>query len=390
MDEKQKYELLDVSTRKTVVASGKEMDLINTVTEYRKQSAQFLKDSHDADVLTTTTEELRQGFVRQQKRLRKRELQIEIEEEDVQLFPRLNKGGPAQMSDIFPDGEYVIGCFRKRMKRTTKYRRNPDEAATFVDVPWVHYYTRGKEGEGSKLSSADVLYESSLCGRRTEYLPLSVLEEKKTLIIMLAVLMVFLWIVCGISAIFAYAYLFAPKVHMAYLLGFCCAGIAKVAVVVTKRYGMLSGEYHYRLRSRKMIEAIREEKPDFCVERFVSLIDDKLNHIIYAEDKDELVSFTEGSLGDFRRDHENVVNVERMNFWIDKCRKEDGCLYLQITERLWVIRDDRNAITRQREDVRLQVMKPIDGIMSQDFYEDWCITGAEITKDLVYEYEYEG
>lgn len=389
MDEKQKYELLDISARKTVVASDAEKDLINTVTEYRNQTVDFMKDSHDSTMLTAATEELQQGFIRQQKRLRKRELQIEIEEEDVQLFPRLNKGGPAQMSDIFPDGEYVIGCFRKRMKRTTKYRRNHDEAATFVDVPWVHYYTRGKEGEGSKLSSADVLYEPSLCGRRTEYLPSHVMEEKKIPIIIMAVLMILLWIACGTSAIFFYALTAADK-DWGVVLALLAFGIGKVALDVTKLHGRLSGEYHYRLRSRKMIELIRKEKPDFCVDKLVSLIDDKLNHIIYAEDKDELVSFTEDGLGNFRRDHENVVNVERMNFWIDKCKKEDGCLYLQITERLRVTRDDRNAITREREDVRLQVMKPIDGIMSEDFYEDWCITSAEITKDLVYEYEYEG
>lgn len=52
MDEKQKYELLDVSTRKPMVATGKDAELINKVAEYRKQSAQFLKDSHDSDVFT--------------------------------------------------------------------------------------------------------------------------------------------------------------------------------------------------------------------------------------------------------------------------------------------------------------------------------------------------
>ena len=389
MDEKQKYELLDVSTRKPMVATGKDAELIHKVAEYRKQSADFLRDSHDSDVLTATTEEMRQGFIRQQKRLRKRELQIEIEEEDVQLFPHLNKGGPAQMSDVFPDGDHILRCFRKRMKRTTKYRRNHDEAATFVDLPWVHYYTREKEGEEAQISSVDMLYESVLCGRRTEYLPSHVMEEKKIPIIILAVVMILLWIACGTSSIFFYALTMANK-DWGVVLAFLALGIGKVALDVTKLHGRCLGSYNYRLRSRKMIEVIREEKPDFCVERFVSLIDDKLNHIIYAEDKDELVSFTEDGLGNFRRDHENVVNVERMNFWIDKCRKEDGCLYLQITERLWVTRDDRNAITRQREDVRLQVMKPIDGIMSEDFYEDWCITSAEITKDLVYEYEYEG
>ncbi len=389
MDEKQKYELLDISARKTVVASGKEMDLINKVTEYRNQTVDFMKDSHDSAVLTAAAEELRQGFIRQQKRLRKRELQIEIQEEDVQLFPRLNMGGPAQLCDFATDGEYTVGSFRKRMKRTTKYRRNHDEAASFVDLPWVHYYTREKEGEGSKLSSVDMLYESTLCGRNTEYLPFPVLEKKKVSIIALAVLMTLLWMACGACAIFFYALTMADK-DWGVVLAFLALGVGKVAMEVTKLYGRCSGSYHYRLRSRKMIELIRKEKPDFCVDRLVSLIDDKLNHIIYAETKEELASFTEDGLGNFRRDHENVVNVERMNFWIDKCKKEDGYLYLQVTERLWVTRDDRNAITREREDVRLQLMKPIEGIMSEDFYEDWCITSAEITKDLVYEYEYEG
>ncbi len=389
MDEKQEYELLDVSARKTFMASGKEADLIHRVIEYRNQSVDFLKDSHDSTVLSAASEEMREGFIRQQKRLRKRELQIEIEEEDVQLFPHLNMGGLAQLCDFATDGEYTIGCFRKRMKRTTKYRRNHDEAATFVDLPWMHYYTREKEGEAGQLSSVDVLYESSLCGRNTEYLPFPVLEKKKVSIIALAVLMTLLWMACGICAIFFYALTMANR-DWGVLLAFLALGVGKVALDVTKLHGRCSGSYHYRLRSRKMIELIRKEKPEFCVDRLVSLIDDKLNHIIYAEDKEELVSFTEGSLGNFRRDHENVVNVERMNFWIDKCKKEDGCLYLQVTERLWVTRDDRNAITREREDVQLQLMKPVDGIMSEDFYEDWCIISAEVTKDLVYEYEYEG
>lgn len=389
MNEKQKYELLDISSRKIVVASDKEADLMNKVSKYRKQTADFRKDSHDSTVLTAATEELRQGFIRQQKRLRKRALQIEIQEEDVQLLPRLNICGPAQFCDIAADGEYTIGCFRKRMRRTTKYRRDHDEAVTFVDLPWVHYYVRQKDGEVGQISSVDMLYETELCGRRTEYLPLDVMKKKKIPINILCILLILLWMVCCMCAIMFYAFSMSGKSISMMIWGlFLALGAGYVAFKVTKLHGRCEGSYNYRLRSRKMMEAIRQEKPDFCLDRLVSLIDEKLNHIIYAEDKEELVAFTEDGLGNFRRDHENVINVERMNFWINKCRKEDGCLYLQITERLWITRDDRNAITREREDVRLQLMKPVDGIMAEDFYEDWCITSAEITKDLVYEYEY--
>lgn len=389
MDEKQKYELLDISSRKIVVASDKEADLMNKVSKYRKQTADFRKDSHDSAVLTAATEELRQGIIRQQKRLRKRELQIEIQEEDVQLLPRLNTCGPAQFCDIAADGEYTIGCFRKRMKRTTKYRRNHDEAAAFTDLPWVHYYVREKEGEVGQISSVDMLYEGDLCGRRTEYLPFDVMKKKKIPITILCILMILLWVLCCMCAIMFYAFSMSGKSISMMIWGlFLALGAGKAALEVTKLHGRCEGSYNYRLRSRKMMEAIRQEKPDFCLDRLVSLIDDKLNLIIYTEDKEELIAFTEDGLGNFRRDHENVINVERMNFWINKCRKEDGCLYLQITERLWITRDDRNAITREREDVRLQLMKPVDGIMAEDFYEDWCITSAEITKDLVYEYEY--
>ncbi len=358
------------------------MDSKNTVIEYQNQRTAFMKDSHDSSMLAAATEELQQSFVRQQERLRKHNLQIEIQEEDVKPLSLI--GG--EVSDN--GGEYIPGCFQKKSQFTTKYRRNYDEVATFQDNVYACYYVMETPPTGSKLSSVDVIYERMTYDRSKEYMDSKPFNLMKVGVIILGILMVILWMLCITAGVFTYLCFFGIRIS-----GWAGVG-AGLCFVTFKGSMALTGLYEQKLRyyqrrrlSRSVVESIRKKVPDFCMEKFVALMDSRLKQMIYAENREELGTFLDCNVEPFLQEHENVVHMERTNFWFEQFHQDNDYLYLVIRQRIYMAEDKDNAIIREFQDIRMRLIKPIAGIMSEDFYQDWYITNVEVCKEMFPEAE---
>ena len=324
------------------------------------------------------TQELKQSLLLQHERLKKHGLQVEVREEETE--PLSFGGGEI----IGPDEVYKSGVFNRELKRTTKYVRINEEVVTFQDDIRQNLFVMDMPGENSRVSSVDVIYERMTYGRDKEYLDRLSFKLMKIGVNLVGSWMVSLWMICGTSGLFVYALFFVRRtIGWAAIAVAICVAAFKGSMSVTRLYGRKWTFYQRRTRSRKVVEEIRKEMPDFCMEKLVALMDGRLNRIIYSENPEELGTFLDCDISTFRKDHENVIHMERTNFWFEKYYKEGDYLHLNIRQRMYMTEYKDNGINREEKEIRMYLTKPIAGIMTEDFYEDWYVSQVEAVKDLV-------
>ncbi len=324
------------------------------------------------------TEELQQSLLLQKQRLEKYGLQVEVQEEETgSLF---FGGGEI----IGPDEVYKPGIFERKLKRTTKYVRINEEVVTLKDNICQIFYVMDMPGENSRVSSVDVIHERMTYGRNKEYMDSLSFKLMKMGLNLVGSWMISLWMICGTSGLFVYALFFGRNTRgWAAIAVAICVAAFKGSMSVTRLYGRKWTFYQRRTRSRKVVEEIRKEMPDFCMEKLVTLMDSRLNRIIYSENPEELGTFLDCDISTFRKDHENVIHMERTNFWFEKYYKEGDYLHLNIRQRMYMTEYKDNGINREEKEIRMYLTKPIAGIMTEDFYEDWYVSQVEVVKDLV-------
>lgn len=327
------------------------------------------------------SEELQQSLWRQKKRLAKHGLQRELQ--DKELKPLSFIGG--ELLDT--DGKYIPFCFERKLKRTTKYWRNNDEAATFIDDICEHYYAMKEVDESAKITSVDVIYEKMSYERSKEYIGRKSFGFMDIGIAVLGILMIFLWMICWTSALFIFILLMGQgsSVWSSITIGICIVSF-KGSIRLTRYYETRWKLHQRRMRSRSVLESICRQMPEFCMEKIVAFVDSCINQIIYSEGYEEIGSFLECDISNFLQIHENVVHMERTNFWLKKFEQDSEYLYLDVMLSMVMEEYVENSIIREVKDIRIHLMKPIGGIMSEeDFYQDWYVTGVEVVKEPEYE-----
>ena len=135
-----------------------------------------------------------------------------------------------------------------------------------------------------------------------------------------------------------------------------------------------------RLRSRKITQRIMERSPDFCLEKFIGILNSKLLRLIYADRTEDIRDFVSCDATAFLKDHADVITCEFINFVFTGLREEDGCMYLDVKYTVFLERDLEETVGRSEETILLQLIRPVDGIMESDLYHDWSITNIETKK----------
>lgn len=324
------------------------------------------------------TQELEQSLLLQQERLKKHGLQVEVQEEEVKPLSFI--GG-----EIFGTDEmYLPGCFERNLKRITKYTHGNEEVVTLQDQICQHFYVMDISGENRKVSSMDVVYENMSYDRSKEYINRISFKRLKRGVNLMSLLVLFLWAVCMASGCLTFALFFARNIPgWASIAIAACVISFNAGMVLTRLYERKWNLYHLREKSRKVVEDIQKEVPDFCMEKLVALMDSRFHQIIYGEKPEEFGTFLDCDISGFRKDHENVINMERTNFWFRKFSREGDYLYLNTLQSVYMTEYKGNAISREVKNIRIQLTKPVNSIMSEDFYEDWYVTDVEIVKESV-------
>ncbi len=324
-------------------------------------------------MLVSATKELEQSLLLQQERLKKHGLQVEVQEEDVKPLDFI--GGES----FDPDEAYMPGCFERNLKRTTKYIHGNEEVVTLQDSICQRFYVMDMPGENSKVSSVDVVYENMSYDRSKEYIDSTSFKRLKTGVNLMSLLMLFLWAICMASGCLSFALFCGRNIPgWASIAIAVCVISFSASMSFTRLYERKWILYHRREKSRSVVEAIHKEMPDFCMEKLVALMDSRFNQMIYSENPEELGVFLDCDISGFRKDHENVINMERTNFWLRKFYREGDYLHLNIMQSVYMTEYKDNAISREVKDIRIQLTKPVNSIMSTDFYYDWYVTGVEV------------
>ena len=316
------------------------------------------------------SEEFLEGINAQRRRLRTRNLQIHR-----QSMP-LNDG--ALNFKIFTDGVYRIGFLRKRWKRRIAYMRGGKEVSSFKDSAWIHYYMKKEPGEETKISSMDVFRLYLPFGKNEEYLAENMISKGKVLTVGTLIIAILFWMLTGLILPVLLICAVIPSLWVEVsILTHCLICTGGISIATTWFYRKCSLWTKWREDSGKVVDAIRQKEPEFCIEKLISIVSSRMQRLMFADTKEDVGDIISCDIIGFLKDHANVVNCETQNFWFTGFRVDGNCMYLDVTLRVRLERDLGGHIERSKETIMLQLNKAVQGIMSEDLYSDWSIARIE-------------
>ncbi|MBR4083205.1 MAG: hypothetical protein IKK33_02855 [Lachnospiraceae bacterium] len=356
-----------------------DMERINHIFASTGVSLPISLDGNQESWQVPVTEEFLQGITAQRKRLRSRNLQIHRQSLDwAQQSPRFGGGIFAQGGQMYIDGEYKIGCLRKHWKRITTYMRNQRKVSSFNNTSWLHYYLIKESGEECRISSIDTINLVELYGRSDEYRIINGKYPGRALQITTIFLSIVGWLLSAVQVPLWLIILLIPSIrsYAPIVLG-CLVWCVVFSVTGTWLASKFKLWRKWRIDSHRVITAIREKVADFCIEKFISIVCSRVQRLYYADAVTEVGDIISCDISGFLRNHANVVNCETLNFWFTGFREDGNYMYMDVTLRVRLDRDLGGRIERKKQTIMLQLMKPIQGIMSEDLYHDWSVVKIE-------------
>ncbi len=315
-------------------------------------------------------EEFLEGVNAQRKRLRNRNLQIHRQS-------MLLKDG-AQNRQSFNDGVYRIGCLHKHWKRSVSYMRGGKEISSFKDRVRMHYYMKKEPGEETKISSMDIFNLYLPFGRSEEYLAENVISKGKVLEVGSLILTILSWLLTGMILPLFIICLMVPSLWMfAGILVHCLLWTGGISIAGTFFFRKCKLWVKWREDSRRVVAAIREREPEFCIEKLISIINSRTQRLLFADTAEDVGDIISCDIYGFLKEHANVVNCETRNFWFTGFRVDGNYMYMDCTLRIRLERDLGGRIERSKQTIMLQLNKAVQGIMSEDLYNDWSIAKIE-------------
>ena len=340
----------------------------------RKQDI-FERDFTEAEMENgfLASEDIERVFSLQKKRLEKRNMKMHTEEKN---FCRI----PLQTINFFQDGKCKVTQFNKRIRRKVSYYRNKQLLRQVDKNTAIRYYISAEPDEGHKLTSVDVHNRQEVFGRSDEFGKPERFSWEKALslcrvfftVLVLIVLVLLLRLI--IRSRFGNMF-FRMGDLLIFFLTMDFAGI----VLESRSLKEIWVNYKRRASSKRVVEEIRKNMPDFSVEKFISMADSRVKCLYYAERYDDIADFLNDlSQGNGTRD--KIVNCDLVNFWFDKYYQDEENQYLTVTHRGFLMMDNRSIVSEKKVDFQVNFVKPLNSIMSMDDYHDWYM---EINGDLL-------
>lgn len=359
----------------------------DTINAYRCRKKDCLEGTYDIEIEEkdwgSATKELQKEHISQRKRLVRRGFSIELGDIDISRIPFLGNIPILDKDRFFYDGKYPIGCCRKKVKRIIKFTHEQETVDEFPSKIRLHYYTSGEPGEEAKVSSEEVFYTREPFAERAEYW-----NAKRWLWGQIHMALVIggygLLLTMGIiglgyslvSAFMETSPSLAFRLHVVIIaIAAILAGISLKGVV--KRYLMV---YNKRKQSKEVLHAIQKVKPDFCMEKFISIADSRIKSIYYMEKADDVSAFVNFDLTEFYMLNEDVLHCETNSFWFDAFYRDEATQYMEIIHRVVLYEDAGGRIKRSQCMLKVRFARPLESIMSSDYYYDWCIDRLEVLK----------
>lgn len=319
----------------------------------------------------------------QHKRLKKRGVQLKTLEKDLSKGFESGKVYYLQTESRYQDGPYSIGVLKKKRKRIREYYREKQILSKFKDKARFTYFVRQEPGEGKKISSEDMAFKAlGNYTREIEYQPEPYFKEQKA---MLGWLLTTPWVIMISSAgglrymlggVMAMLFPFLQGDIVAIVPTIIVAGMeCALTVSILKIYYL---NWRRRLKSHKVLQSIRQQYPEFCIEKFIAMTDSRLKRIFYADSMADIGDFVSCDLSEFLKDYANVVDCETLDFRFMGMSQDENYEYIDMRQKVLLTGDLGNRIKRKKRTVKIRLMRSKDSIMYTDFYRDWYIGEIDV------------
>jgi hypothetical protein len=358
----------------------KDIDRVNRILDHTKEPFPIEKAEKESPRLRVTREFL-EGVEARKKRWEFRDVRIEIKYEDITKKQDETDPYPDQL--ILKEGTYEIGRLRKEWKQTITYKRQNKKYINSQNKRRINYYLLKEAGEEDKISSVfmedNVGDQLPYFGRDEELTDGEGKKRRKddfwTIFwgCILWILFVVVFLACGWGGICLFLIVILtnlPSLIVLMISVFYNPWFIAKTTPLRKQ----------RLQSRKVTKLLLERSPEFCLEKFIGILNSKLLRLIYADDTEDIKDFTSCDVTDFLKDHADVINCEFINFAFIGLGEGDGCMYLDVKYTVFLERDLEETVGRSEETIVLQLARPVQGIMESDLYYDWSIAKVETQK----------
>lgn len=358
-----------------LVALGATQQEVEDVNKTLKKSGSALAirlDGSQEPRNIPVTEEYRAGINARRKRLQARNLKVNVQ---CEVLPEVVKNKDYV---VLNEGNYQIGCLRKRWNRVITYLRGEKKLLSLHSKSFFDYYILKEPGEECKVSSAYSYWVWEYVGRDEECMN----DTGKNRAITLRNKTLMGWLFVIIFGLFSLT-LFAGIAGMVALLFiggalFPSCGLPGIEGIYSK--ANLGTWRARRMNSRGVSTRLLEQSPGFCLEKLISSLNSKLLRLIYAEDAESVGDLVSCDMAQFLKNHADVVNCEINNFWFVSLKEDADYMYLDVAYRVELEKDCGLWIRRKKETILLQLARPLQGIMAADFYHDWSVVKIETRK----------
>ena len=304
--------------------------------------------------------ELVQVFQMQCKRLQKRGIRLKTQENEMSKGWESGKVYFLKTVNRYQDGSDFIGVLKKKVKRIREFCREDRILAKFKEKIWFTYFVRQEAGEERKLSSEDMALKAlGNYSRELEYQPELFFKEQKSMLG---------W------------FLYTPWIFV-----FCLKGLTALTMLVVgigfiwTVFAIKSlVSWRQRVKSHKCLASIRQQYPEFYMEKFASMAGNRLKMLFYADSMAEIGDFVSCDLSTFLQTYANVVDCETMDFWFMGMSQDENYEYIDVRQKVLLTGDLGNRMKRKKLTVKIRYMRSKDSIMYTDFYRDWYISEIEV------------
>lgn len=358
-------------------------ELNSIVTSYVESKTRMLNvpDLIDWDIVgRKVSPEMVEVLQRQCKRLKKRGITIWTQQRDMSKGWESGKVYYLQSEKRYQDGPCSIGVLEKKVKRYKEYCGKNRDSVGFHDKGWVAYFVTQEPGKEKMLSSEDMVFRR--LGKYTRVSELQTPQDFKQDKNLTVSLLCTLWVVGNLvadGAGYVLRYLLPmllpalPGNSMNSLVMGATIGVACIDCLFKVSLIKIFLSLRRRSKSRKALEHIREQWPDFSIEKFIAMADNRVKCILYADSMAEIGSFAGCDLTKVLEEYENVVDCETLDFWFVGMSQDDTYQYLNVRQKVLLTGDLGYRMKRKKLTLELTFMRSRDSIMYTDFYCDWYI-----------------
>lgn len=389
---KSNYILLEGNEDKIQMAIKKKAEMADALSLYDEQCRFYLQSPMDTCPLPEgATPDLQETLVRQRRRLQKLKLEVAFPQPAQAPEKSLTFKGKPVKGDIYEDGGQDVGCLEKKSKYYTEYYSGTDWIGCIKENIWQQFYII-KDFREAGLPSQECWKISSQVrsagcqhtyGRFKEYIYANSIIGDVIVIGLKSYFLCFAIAPLSMVGMGCFYFLSASweggirwfvKLLAFIVLSFCVLSITAISV----HFHNMLGGFHNRRKSSKVVAAIRSQKADFCIERFAAMAENRLKCIYYGDTMADIGAFVSNDFSAFLEKHKDVVNCDVVNFWFHKFWQDEENQYIEVCQRVVLTKVMGNRIKRKKKNVKMRFMRPINSIMSTDFYHDWYVTEVKI------------